>query len=216
MVFQQNQTIESILGHQLEALLGCLRPRRLLLIGSGLEPLSRQKLQHGALKVQMELAGDRAEGSLVCRTGNMPFRDGEFDLVVAQHMLGDGREPELHEFCRVIRPGGQLLVIGAGRYCGTRKQQEREQPSMNVASVIRALRSHDFEIRQCQGIGLRRRPVCLEAGWQKPLLKFSNLILVRGKHQGNHAMVTPLRFSRPGTGRVQVPALDSLSREAAR
>lgn len=216
MVFQQKQTIDEILDLQLGEVVNRLRPHRLLLIGAGAENLFRESLADTALNVRIDARIDTADGSLVCRTRQLPFADDEFDMAVVYHMLADGQEPELDEVCRVIRPGGQLLVIGAGRFSGTGKKQGKEQPSMKVQSIIRQMRSQDFEIRSCQGIGLCGRAVRLDAGWHKPLIRFSNLVLIRGRHQGNYPMVTPLRFSRPGSGNVRIPALDGLSREAAR
>jgi SAM-dependent methyltransferase len=216
MVSQQKQTIDTILDQQLGEITARLRPQKLLLIGVGLDDLSRDCLNSTTLLVCVDSKGDTAEGSLVCRTRSLPFMDDVFDVAVVYHLLGDGLEPELQEAGRVIRPGGQLLVIGTGRFSGTRKKHGREQPSMKVQSIIRQMRSLDFDIRKCQGIGLRGRSLRLDARWQMPLLTFSNLILIRGRHQGNHPMVTPLRFSRSGKGSVGLPALDSLSREVAR
>lgn len=216
MVSQQKQTIDEILRLQLGDIIGQLRPRNLLLIGAGLDGLDQESLKGSGFQVRLESRGNTADGSLVCRTCSLPFGTHEFDLAVVYHLLSDGLEPELEEACRVIRPGGQLLVVGAGRFSGANKNQGREQPSMNVQSIIRQMRSQDFEIRTCQGIGLRGRALRLDAGWHAPFLKFSNLILIRGRHQGNHPMVTPLRFSRPASGSVRMPALDGLSRESAR
>lgn len=216
MVAQPKPDIDTILDLQLGEIVARLRPRNLLLIGTCLEALPQDSLNSIALKVDIESKGNSARGSLVCHTGSLPFRDEEFDMVLVQHMLSNGQEPELEEACRVIRPGGQLLMIGAGRFCGARKKQDREQPSMNVGSILRNVRSRDFEIKQCEGFGMRGRPVHLDARWQKPLLRFSNLILIRGRHRGNHPMVTPLRFGRPGGASVRVPALDGLNRESAR
>jgi hypothetical protein len=56
--------------------------------------------------------------------------------------------------------------------------------------------------------------VSLGAAWQRPLLEFCELVLVRARHQDHEPVVTTLRFSRPGPSAARGAALDSLSRQA--
>lgn len=51
-----------------------------------------------------------------CDATALPFGDGEFDLVVANHMLYhlDDPAPALAEFARVLRPGGRLAAATNG------------------------------------------------------------------------------------------------------
>ncbi|GAA0528231.1 hypothetical protein GCM10010172_06030 [Paractinoplanes ferrugineus] len=52
-----------------------------------------------------------------CEAGALPFADGGFDTVVANHMLYHVDDPAavLREFARVLRPGGRLAVATNGR-----------------------------------------------------------------------------------------------------
>ncbi|XVV09418.1 class I SAM-dependent methyltransferase [Actinoplanes sp. CA-131856] len=52
-----------------------------------------------------------------CDATDLPFADGRFDAVIANHMLYHVDEPELalREFARVLRPGGRLYVATNGR-----------------------------------------------------------------------------------------------------
>ncbi|MFJ1760561.1 class I SAM-dependent methyltransferase [Amycolatopsis sp. NPDC088138] len=49
---------------------------------------------------------------LRCDAGDLPFRDGCFDVVIANHMLYHLDDPDsaLREFARVLRPGGRVAV----------------------------------------------------------------------------------------------------------
>ncbi|SNY49159.1 Methyltransferase domain-containing protein [Paractinoplanes atraurantiacus] len=52
-----------------------------------------------------------------CDATDLPFADGSFDAVIANHMLYHVDEPDmaLREFARVLRPGGRLFVATNGR-----------------------------------------------------------------------------------------------------
>jgi ubiquinone/menaquinone biosynthesis C-methylase UbiE len=52
-----------------------------------------------------------------CDATDLPFADGSFDLVIANHMLYhvDSPDAALAQFARVLRPGGQLVVCLNGR-----------------------------------------------------------------------------------------------------
>jgi SAM-dependent methyltransferase len=45
--------------------------------------------------------------------GSLPFDNGEFDVVLASHVLEhiEAPHPALREFQRVLRPGGRLVLI---------------------------------------------------------------------------------------------------------
>ncbi|GAA0472037.1 transcriptional regulator [Paractinoplanes deccanensis] len=52
-----------------------------------------------------------------CDAAELPFAEGRFDAVIANHMLYHVDDPDavLREFARVLRPGGRLFVATNGR-----------------------------------------------------------------------------------------------------
>jgi ubiquinone/menaquinone biosynthesis C-methylase UbiE len=52
-----------------------------------------------------------------CDAQNLPFKDGEFDVVIASHMLYHLDDPQkaLNEFARVLNPGGSVLISLGGK-----------------------------------------------------------------------------------------------------
>jgi len=74
-------------------------------------------LSPGMVEAAREAVGDRAELA-VADVQELPFPDGRFDLVVANHMLYHvpERAQALAELHRVLRPGGRLVAAtnGAG------------------------------------------------------------------------------------------------------
>jgi SAM-dependent methyltransferase len=52
-----------------------------------------------------------------CDAARLPFRDGSFDTVIANHVLYHLDDPDaaLREFARVLRLGGRLAVAVDGR-----------------------------------------------------------------------------------------------------
>ena len=61
------------------------------------------------------LAGERGLANINTRLGDveaLPFADAEFDLVVSRYSAHHWARPQqaLHEFRRVLRPGGQLIL----------------------------------------------------------------------------------------------------------
>jgi SAM-dependent methyltransferase len=63
-----------------------------------------------------ELPGIDLAGARTCDAQDLPFGDGTFDVVVADHMLYHVPDPRraAAEFARVLRPGGILLAATNG------------------------------------------------------------------------------------------------------
>ncbi|HNQ23713.1 MAG TPA: class I SAM-dependent methyltransferase [Phycisphaerae bacterium] len=60
-----------------------------------------------------------ADVGLVCADAcRLPFADGSFDVVTAQHVIEHLPEPDVaaRECCRVLRPGGILLLLTPNRH----------------------------------------------------------------------------------------------------
>lgn len=66
-----------------------------------------------AAKAEAEIALDRGLST------ELPYDDGSFDLVLStlffHHLSGDDKERTAREVARVLRPGGELLVVDYGR-----------------------------------------------------------------------------------------------------
>lgn len=99
------------------------RDGRVAEVGAGTGELWRQ-LPHGALTLVDFSAAMCARlrevpGARVVRAdaGALPFRDGSFDTLIANHMLYHVDDPgaALREFARVLVPGGRVAVAVNGR-----------------------------------------------------------------------------------------------------
>lgn len=194
----------------LDAQLRHLHPQRLLLISARPDECPAVPELAGMYLAPLNCGGDLAGGVLNCRASALPFEARVFDVVILHQLISDGREAVLDEAGRVLKAGGQLLVIGCGRFGGA----DQAGPGLRARRLCLTLRRRNFQIRQCEGLGWRGRGVSLGASWQLPLLAFCELVLVRARHRDHEPMVTPLRFSRPGPRAARGAALDSLSRQA--
>ncbi|GAA2633076.1 hypothetical protein Adu01nite_13160 [Paractinoplanes durhamensis] len=106
-------------------LAGRLSPAgRVLEVGAGTGELWRH-LDHGGVDLTLvdsspamcdRLAGVAGASVHRCDAGALPFADGSFDMVIANHMLYHVDDPAavLREFARVSRPGGRLAVATNG------------------------------------------------------------------------------------------------------
>lgn len=207
---QDQTTPLQSLERGLDAQLRRLHPQRLLLISARAEECPAVPELAGMYLAPLDCSGDLAAGVLSCRLSALPFESRVFDVVILHQLISDGREAVLLEAQRVLKAGGQLLVIGCGRFGGAGKAR----PGLRARRLCQILRRRSFQIRQCEGLGWRGRAVSLDAVWQQPLLTLCELVLVRARHHDHEAMVTPLRFSRPGPSAARGAALDSLSRQA--
>lgn len=201
-----------MLAHCVDAQLRKQRPQRVLVISGGAAPWVPEA--SGLYWLRLQTADAPAAGAVVCMVDQLPFADGSFDLVILYALLEDGSEELLAEACRTLKAGGQLLLLGHGRFGGCRGNPAHV--ALQPGRLCRALDRHSFRVAQCAGLGLRGRPLKLEFRWQRPLLAWCELIAIRARHHDPGTMVTPLRFSRPRATGARGAALDGLSRQAVR
>lgn len=74
-----------------------------------------------------ELKLDHVEGLEVMDAANLEFPDESFDVVVAQYVVTTVPDPEgtLDEFARVLRPGGEIVLVSrVGAEGGIRRSLE--------------------------------------------------------------------------------------------
>lgn len=199
-----------MLAHCVEAQLRKQRPQRVLVISGAAPPWDPEA--SGTYWLRLQTAGAPAAGPVVCMVDQLPFADGSFDLVILYALLEDGSEELLAEACRALKPGGQLLLVGHGRVGGCRGNPAHV--ALKPGRLCRALDRRSFRVAQCEGMGFRGRPVNLGLRWQRPLLAWCELIVIRARHYDHGTMVTPLRFSRPRASGTRGAALDGLSRQA--
>ena len=103
-----------------------LSPRRVLEVGCGWGELAEWIARDTGAEVvavdlslrMVELAQERGVDARVADVQQLPFADGEFDLVVAAWMLY--HVPDLDrgigELARVLRPGGRLVAVTNSRF----------------------------------------------------------------------------------------------------
>lgn len=78
-----------------------------------------EKMLRKAAERARQLGLENVEQIAVMDAENLRFKDGEFDVVVAQYVVSAVPNPEraLDEFARVVRPGGEIIITtreGAG------------------------------------------------------------------------------------------------------
>jgi hypothetical protein len=195
-------------------LIARLAPQRLLVISASPEHLPRIEEGQSRLVARIEATGSPVSSSIVCSTGELPFEDGAFNMLIMHDVISDGTEIEIDEAHRVLTGNGQLLLIGRGRFGIRPAHLASGIPSLNARLVCSVLRERAFLIRQCEGLGIRNRRIHLHRSWQRTALPFSDLVLIRGRHTRHKTVVTPLKFSQPQAAGVRSTAMDSLFREA--
>src|SRR5260370_4719309 len=69
-------------------------------------------LRKARARVRTEALAD-VEGLAVMDAQRLGFRDGAFDVVVAQYVITVVPDPEatLDEFARVVKPGGEIALV---------------------------------------------------------------------------------------------------------
>lgn len=206
---------DSLLGDAVCSIIQRLHPRRVLAISAHPDGMPELDAACTGLLARVDTRHMSGMASLECRAGMLPFEDQAFNLVIVQHVLCDGNEPELDEIKRILRGDGQVIAIGRGRFGMRGEELRNELPHIDARALCRNLRQREFLVRQCEGFGVFGRPAHLAGRWTETVLPFSDAVLVRGQHEVQRPVVTPLRFSRPQTAGMQSTAAEGLRRQAA-
>ena len=103
-----------------------ISPRRVLEVGCGWGELAEWIARDTGAEVvavdlsprMVELARERGVDAQVADVQELPFGDGEFDLVVAAWMLYHVPDLDrgIRELARVLRPGGRLVAVTNSRF----------------------------------------------------------------------------------------------------
>ncbi|MDX1381429.1 MAG: methyltransferase domain-containing protein [Xanthomonadales bacterium] len=141
-----------------------------------------------------------------CRSAQLPFQDGVFNMVVLHHVIGHGDEPELAEAVRVLARNGVLLLLGLNRMGWRYRAQDGSPrlPGLAPLKVKSRLDAIDMVMQGFAGAGLagRQRPAFLNDGLLGLATPFADLVLLQAHHRGSPG-VTPLRFRKPRSAVVQ-------------
>lgn len=145
-----------------------------------------------------------------CDSDQLPFQDSVFRMVVLHHVISNGKEPELAEAVRVLAPDGVLILIGLNRMGWRYRTQDRIRrlPGMAPLRVKAALENLQMKMQGFAGAGLggMKRPLWMQKGLSSIAVPLADLVLLQAVHQDSPG-VTPLRFSKPGSGVVQSAAM---------
>lgn len=136
------------------------------------------------------------EGRLVrCASGELPFVDEAFRSVILYHVIENGDEAELEEACRVLVPGGDLLIIGVNRtsWVGIDGRAWPELPRLHGVRVSMRLRALGMRVEERQGAGLlgRARPAVIGRRWQGLVLPVADVVLLRARHRNQPLAQSP-------------------------
>jgi len=157
------------------------------------------------------------------RLSALPFADAAFDLVVLQHLVGDGSEGVLQEALRVLVPGGDIVISGLNS-AGVRYQlgnRAEQFPGLKLNRIIYQLNSRSFKIKHCLRMGLAgmswplRRNDWFRDSWYRVPMPFADYVVVHGHHQSNIQNASILRFRKAQRSRVRSTALDGVSSRKA-
>jgi SAM-dependent methyltransferase len=211
----------------LDATLDRYRPRRTLILTSEPERLGGIRAYpvsslFTVYSTDVRGPGDgsgegRLARSVVCDPESLPFQSDAFDLVVAHGMLSDGDEALIAGIRRVMRGGGHLLVLGAGRW-GSRNihRWEPRPPAVRPFRICRRLRDRSFVIEDCAGYGLARLSLRSGNGASRLLVGVSDQVMVRARLSKARPIAMASRFRKPRAVGAQSVARQALAERRSR
>jgi SAM-dependent methyltransferase len=151
---------------------------------------------------QQAMAGQK----VCCDSGELPFQDRSFRMVVLHHVVGDGSEPELAEACRVTSHNGVLILLGLNRLGWRYRAQDaiRRLPGIAPLKVKTRLEQLGMTMQGFAGAGLCgwARPVFMNSGLSGLGAPVADVVILQASHADSPG-VTPLRFRKPKASVVQ-------------
>lgn len=147
-------------------------------------------LRHGA-RQEAAVSGPVLE----CASDALPFVDGAFHHVTLFHVLADGREDELEEACRVLAPGGDLVIVGISRmsWTGLDGRHAPDLPRIQRGRLHRQLDLRGMAVEGICGAGLmgRSRPRVIGTGWWRLVLPVADVVLLHARHRQRPTAIRP-------------------------
>jgi SAM-dependent methyltransferase len=166
-----------------------------------------------AYGVSISLNQDDQRGfdqKLHCESGQLPFQDHVFRMVVLHHVIGTGDEPELAECIRVLARDGVLILLGLNRMGWRYRTQDRIRrlPGLAPLKVKARLEALGMTMQGFAGAGLcgMKRPAWMSKGLSGIGAPVADLVILQARH-ADSPEVTPLRFRKPRAGVVQSAAM---------
>jgi hypothetical protein len=163
--------------------------------------------------VSVSLNQDECSGvdqKVQCESGQLPFQDGVFQMVVLYHVVSNGAEPELAEAVRVLTRDGVLILLGLNRMGWRFRTQGRVRrlPGMAPLKVKTRLEELQMTMQGFAGAGLggMNRPAWMHSGFSSLGAPLADVVLLQARH-ANSPEVTPLRFRKSRSGVVQSAAM---------
>ncbi len=124
---------------------------------------------------------------LQCSSQALPFQQDVFRTVILLHLVSDGSEPEVAEACRVLAPGGDLLVVGVNglSWLGLSRWRGANWPPLKALCLQRQLASHGMEVCRTLGSGVLGLPrwQTRDRGISRWAWPLANLLLVHARHR---------------------------------
>jgi SAM-dependent methyltransferase len=143
---------------------------------------------------------------VACSSAQLPFQDHVFNMVVLNHVVGNGDEAELAEAARVLARNGVLLLLGLNRIGWRYRVQGRAHalPGLAPFRVRTQLERLGLTMQGFVGAGLcgRPRPAFMGAGVSLLAAPLADILLLQARHQDSPE-ATPLRFGKPRSSVVQ-------------
>jgi SAM-dependent methyltransferase len=150
-----------------------------------------------------------ANRRVCCESGQLPFQDRVFRMVVLHHVVSDGRESELAEACRVLDRGGVLIVLGLNRMGWRYRTQSayRRLPGLAPLKVRSRLNELEMTMQGFAGAGLAglSGPEFMSGGLGGLVAPVADLVLLQARHHDSPE-VTPLLYRKPRSAIVQSAA----------
>lgn len=142
---------------------------------------------------------------LDCASTALPFQDEVFRTVILFQVTRDGSEQELAEACRVLTPGGDLLLLGINRvsWSGMKTRRTGSVPVMQVTKVRHALEARGMVIDGVLGAGLlgHARPRMDSNHISGVVLSFADHVLLHARHR-ERPLLTRMRLKEFPAGVV--------------
>jgi len=112
----------------------------------------------------------------------LPLQTGSLGLVMLSHIISNGAEAELEEACRVLQPGGVLLVLGLNRigFSYLRRRSGIDVPGLTPLVVRERLEKFEMTTRMMLAAGFMNRkwPENMNTGLSRILIPIADLLMI--------------------------------------